>query len=142
MSNGVRAFGAATLPGFLKNSYNTLERGGIGFEPKGWHGPDADPAAPEITGINMLAGPNRLQEIGGESARLKALAAAKAEAKQAEMEYRKIKYLNEGQSTGTFSSPLAKEDAIRRAYAIAKEKADRAKALSVKVNQPLPPRSP
>lgn len=109
------------LPGTIRNTYNTLERGGIGFTPKGGKVP-TEPQGAAVTGLNLLLGPNRFQAIGGENDEAKTLRRAGAAANQASRELHNIKYLKEGQSTGVLTAPLDRQEAIRKAREIAEDK--------------------
>ncbi len=109
------------LPAVLRNTYNTLERGGA-FAPKGTRGPDVEPQSAAVTGANLLLGPNRLQEIGGPAQEAKALRNKQYEVQRARQELRGIKHLNEGQSMGVFTGGLNKQEAVDKARGIAEEK--------------------
>lgn len=102
-------------PGIFRNTYSTLERGAVGFNPKGGRGPDAPTATPATTAFNMIAGPNRLVESGGPEDKTRAIQAKVREIDQAEAEINALGPKNDGQSMGLITGPLHKADAIAKA---------------------------
>lgn len=123
--SGARLLGEALKrvgPGIIRNTYNTLERGGIGFEAAGRRGPDQLPQSLPVTGANLLLGPNRIQEVGGEAAETRAIQQAAAALKQAERELNNIGPMNEGQSLGSMGGRLDKDEAFLKARAVVEER--------------------
>lgn len=109
-------------PGIIRNTYNTLERGQVGFSPKGVKGPEQDAQSGLVTGANLILGPNRFQEIGGQAQHTRARQFADAQIQQADAELSRIGAMNEGQSTGPLTAPLNKAQAEARARAVLEER--------------------
>lgn len=102
-------------PGGIRNTYNTLERGGFGFTPRNTLGQPIPPQSPGVTGFNLLAGPNRAVQIGGEEAERAAQISAKIKAAETRNNLRSlVRNTKEGQSTGPLSAPLNKQEAVQR----------------------------
>lgn len=109
-------------PGVIRNTYNTVERGGVGFEPKGVRGPTVPDQSPLVTGLSAVLGPNRIQEIGGKEAEQRAIQSAVFAVQQAQKELAAIGIMNEGQSTGPLTGGLNKAEAFRKARAVLDQK--------------------
>ena len=109
-------------PGVIRNTYNTVERGGVGFEPKGVRGPTVPDQSPLVTGLNAVLGPNRIQEIGGKEAEQRAIQSAVFAVQQAQKELAAIGPMNEGQSMGPLTGGLNKAEAFRKARAVLDQK--------------------
>jgi hypothetical protein len=120
--------GSRFLPGIARNTYNTLERGGMGFEPKMTRAGPATPQSPLVTTMNMLLGPNRLVQTGGRGAAAEqskdvTLLGVRSELIKAKQELWRLQHLTEGQSTGSLTAPLNKTEALKRAEEHVKQKA-------------------
>jgi len=109
-------------PGIVRNTYNTLERGGVGFAPKGVAGPDVPQADAPTTAANLLLGPNRLQAIGGPEQVTREIQRLDGEIFNLQRQLESIGPMREGQSTGTLTMPLDKQAAMKKARDLLLEK--------------------
>ena len=111
MADLVTRMGPATIP----NAYKTLERGQVGFTPKGVRGPETPAQPASNTAINMLFGPNRVFTAGSEAEKTRAIQAAAGEVSRRERELNDLGVKNNGQSVGPMTMPLDKQAAMKRA---------------------------
>lgn len=118
--NGLLRAGLEFGPATAKNTYTTLERGGVGFTPKGVRGPQQSPQPGWVTATNLVLGPNRVYTAGGapggagDAEITRAIQLKGMELKAASAEMSRIGAMNEGQSTGTGSTPLTKAQALQK----------------------------
>jgi hypothetical protein len=105
-------------PGIFRNTYNTLERGGVFFEPKMTSRGPSDPQSGFTTAINAALGPNRTFAFGTEHDKQMRIQESKGKAKQATTEYKRAAHMNQGQSTGILTLPLDKAEALEKAKEI------------------------
>lgn len=104
-------FAPATIP----NMYKTMERGQVGFTPKGVKGPEV-PAQPlSNTVANLALGPNRFFTAGSVEEKTRAIQAAAGEVTRREKELNDLGVKNDGQSMGNMTMPLNKQAAMKRA---------------------------
>lgn len=118
-----------TMPGLLRNTYTTAVRGGLGFAPRGRNAPDEKPQTPLTTGLNMVLGPNRIFETGSPADKKRAIQQSGQEIDRAAAELDRIGRMNQGQSTGVFSLPFDKKEAIQKAKDVVNEKKQQHKQL-------------
>lgn len=111
------------LPGAFRNTYNTLERGGVGFAPKSSTWGTAEPQSAGTTVTNLLAGPNRTFAVGSQADKDKRLMSETSKLYGLIKELNSLSGKTEGQSTGMMSLPLDKEAALQKATKAIEEKA-------------------
>lgn len=105
-------------PGVIRNTYNTLERGAVGFNPKMTNRGPTEPQSALTTTINATLGPNRTFAFGSEHDKQMRIKEATGKYNQSSYELSKVEHMTEGQSTGILTPPLNREEAIERAKEI------------------------
>ncbi|UOF79741.1 hypothetical protein [Caudoviricetes sp.] len=103
-------------PQIFRNTYNTLERGGVGFEPKTRAGVKAEPQSPWTTAINVVMGSNRTFAYGSEKdKKASILETYYGKVAPRIKELRDVAKKTDGQSAGTLRGALDKKEALGKA---------------------------
>jgi hypothetical protein len=134
--NGARLLGEALKnfgPGIIRNTYGTLSKGAVGFEPAAVRGPTVPPQGASTTAINLLLGPGRVTEVGGREQMTREVQRLAAEVRKAEIDLNQSHMLRQGQSTGMMTAPYDKQKGTEAARAILAEKVARLKALQERI---------
>lgn len=116
-------------PGIFRNIYSTLERGGVGFEPKMSRVGPQEPQDPYVTAVNLALGPNRMFGAGKGQQQDANVMKAVQDLKKAEQELWLLTHSADGQSIGTMTLPLDKQKAIEKAEKILKEKGEKIRQI-------------
>jgi hypothetical protein len=154
-ASGAKMLGKAITdlgPGIIRNTYNTLNRGpeiqpgpftppfleGLGTPP-GRRGPQQEQQSQSTTNINLLAGPNRIFEVGGTQAApvgadaMAALQRKSMEIKELERQLAAIGPMHQGQSLG-IAERLDKPAAMAKAQAILEKKVQEMQLLQKQIS--------
>ena len=126
------------VPGTLRTLYGAAAKGEVGFAPPGGRQVPVQPQSPLATGVNMLLGPGTVNEYGNQADMDRAVQSARWEFDEARRAFRAVNTRNEGQSTGMYTLPLDKQEALKKAEAVMNAKLRKLEDLQQKFRKVTP----